>query len=331
MSDGGAGRPVEPTLSVAPPPFPVRGEGSSFASSRWFFVLVLVTLGVGWGSTQSLGKIATATGHQPFGLIFWQMAIGALVLGVVSLVRGKGMVFTRPAMTFHVVVAIIGTLIPNATFYASVVHLPAGIMSILISTVPFLAFPMALALGLDRFSAGRLAGLALGLVGVALIAQPGAGSDAVGGSVGGGWLLLAMVGPLFYAIEANYVAKGGTAGMDAVQAMFGVSVVGTVLAAPIALGTGQWVDPFPLGQAEWALVASSAVHAVVYASYVWLASKAGSVFASQTSYLVTGSGVIWAMLLLGERFSPTVWVALVVMLAGVAMVQPRERAQTAEV
>jgi drug/metabolite transporter (DMT)-like permease len=290
--------------------------------SRWFFVMVLITLGVGWGSTQSLGKMATATGHQPFGLIFWQMLVGALVLGAVSALRGKGMVFSRPAFVFYVVVAVIGTLIPNATFYASVVHLPAGIMSILISTVPFLAFPIALALGLDRFSAGRLAGLALGLLGVALIASPGGG-----GAVSLGWLMVAMVGPLFYAIEANYVARGGTGGMDAVQAMFGVSVVGTVLAAPIALGTGQWVDPFPMGRAEWALVASSVVHALVYASYVWLASRAGSVFASQTAYLVTGSGVIWAMLLLGERFSALVWVALVVMLAGVAMVQPRTKAQ----
>ncbi|NJS40101.1 MAG: EamA family transporter, partial [Rhodobacteraceae bacterium] len=161
-----------------------------------------------------------------------------------------------------------------------------------------------------------------GVVGVALIASPGAG-----GVVSLGWLMVAMVGPLFYAIEATYVARGGTGSMDAVQAMFGVSVVGTVMAAPIALGTGQWVDPFPMGQAEWALVASSAVHAVVYASYVWLASKAGSVFASQTAYLVTGSGVLWAMVLLGERFQPIVWVALVVMLAGVALVQPRVKAQ----
>jgi len=278
---------------------------------------VLVILGVGWGSTQSLGKMATATGHQPFGLIFWQLLIGALVLGAVSLARGKRMVFSRPAFMFYVVVAVIGTLIPNATFYASVAHLPAGIMSILISTVPFLAFPIALSLGLDRFSLGRLAGLALGLTGVALIASPGDG-----GAVSFGWLMVAMVGPLFYAIEANYVARGGMAGMDALQAMFGVSVVGTLMAAPIALGSGQWVDPFPMGRAEWALVVSSVVHAMVYASYVWLASKAGSVFASQTAYLVTGSGVFWAMALLGERFSPLVWVALVIMLTGVALVKP---------
>ena len=291
-------------------------------SQRWFFVAVLVVLGVGWGSTQSLGKMAVATGHQPFGLIFWQLTIGAVVLGIVSAVRGKGLVFTRAALTFYGVIAVIGTIIPNATFYAAVSHLPAGIMSILISTVPMLAFPMALMLGLDRFTGARLAGLALGLAGVALIAAPGGG-----GAVSLGWLMVAMVGPLFYAFEANYVARGGTAGMDAVQAMFGVSVVGMVLAAPIALATGQWVDPLPMGRAEWALVASSVVHALVYAGYVWLASKAGSVFASQCSYLVTASGVFWAMALLGERFSPLVWVALVVMLAGVALVQPRGKDQ----
>ncbi|WP_309663352.1 DMT family transporter [Tabrizicola sp.] len=287
-------------------------------SERWFFVVVLAVLGVGWGSTQSLGKMAVATGHQPFGLIFWQLAIGALVLGIVSAVRGKGLVFTREAFTFYIVIAVIGTILPNASFYAAVVHLPAGIMSILISTVPLLAFVMALTLGLDRFSVARLAGLLLGLLGVVLIANPG-------GGISLGWVMVAMIGPLFYAIEVNYVSRGGMAGMDALQAMFGVSVVGMVLAAPIALATGQWVDPLPLGRAEGALVLSSVVHALVYASYVWLASKAGSVFASQCSYLVTASGVFWAMLLLGERFSPLVWVALVVMLAGVALVQPRSK------
>ncbi len=311
--------------AAAPPPqpSPTRGEGGAFGS-RWFLVLVLVVLGVGWGSTQSLGKIATSTGHQPFGLIFWQLVVGAVVLGAVSVVRRKGLVFTTATLRFYVIIAVIGTLIPNATFYAAVVHLPAGIMSILIATVPILAFPMALVLGIDRFSPARAAGLAFGILGVALIASPG------GAEISLVWVAIAMVGPLFYAVEANFVARNGTAGMDAVQAMFGVSVVGAVLAAPIALGTGQWVNPWPLGRPEAALVISSVVHAVVYAAYVWLAGRAGSVFASQSAYLVTGTGVIWAMVLLGERFQPMVWLALAVMLAGVALVQPRP-AKAAEV
>jgi drug/metabolite transporter (DMT)-like permease len=115
--------------------------------------------------------------------------------------------------------------------------------------------------------------------------------------------------------------------MDAVQAMFGASLVGLCLCVPLVVATGQFYLPMaPFDRSEWALLAMSASHAVLYATYVWLAATAGAVFAAQTSYIVTGTGVIWAMLLLGERFSPVVWLALVVMLAGVALVQPRHRA-----
>ena len=43
---------------------------------------------------------------------------------------------------------------------------------------------------------------------------------------------------------------------------------------------------------------------------------AGSVFASQIAYLVTGFGVVWSMLLLGERYSAPVWAAFALMLRG---------------
>lgn len=294
-------------------------------NERRLYVGTLCLLGLGWGVTQPLGKIATSTGHQPFGLIFWQLAICSVVLGAMSLPRGKGLVFRREALQFYVVVALLGTLIPNYTFYISVTHLPAGIMSILISTIPLIAFPLALALGIDRFSVLRLCGLLLGVAGVALIALPDGSLPATGMVA---YLPLAMLGPLFYATEATYVAKWGTAGLDPVQAMFGASVVGAVLCLPVALASGQFIDPTAVwGRAEWALMASSSIHALVYASYVWLAARAGSVFASQTSYLVTATGLIWAMVLLGERFSPVVWLALVVMLSGVALVQPRGAAK----
>ena len=293
-------------------------------SERRLFVGTLCVLGLGWGITQPLGKIATSTGHQPFGLIFWQLVICSVVLGAVSLPRGKGLVFRRDALQFYVVVALLGTLIPNYTFYASVRHLPAGIMSILISTIPLIAFPLALVLGIDRFSVLRLFGLLLGVAGVGMIALPDGSLPAAGMAA---YLPLAMLGPLFYATEATYVAKWGTAGLDPVQAMFGASVVGAVLCLPVALASGQFIDPTGAwGRAEWALIASSSIHALVYAAYVWLAARAGAVFASQTSYLVTATGLIWAMVLLGERFSPIVWLSLVVMLSGVALVQPRAQA-----
>lgn len=327
MTPDGAGIDA---AAVPPPaaPFPA-GERSSvpmvgvWKPGRWFFVAVLLWLGIGWGSTHPLGKIATETGHGPFGLIFWQQVVMVAVLGAIALVRRKGMRLTASALRFYVVVAVLGTIVPNGTFYYSVAHLPAGIMSIIIATIPMLAFPMALALGMDRFSALRLAGLALGLLGVALLAAPGA---ALPDAKLVAFLPIALIGPLFYAIEATYVAHRGTQGMDALQAMLGASLAGLILCTPVMLATGQGYSPLPLGKDDLALALSSALHALLYASYVWLAATAGSVFAAQSSYLVTGAGMVWAMVLLGERPSPLVWVALAVMLAGVALVQPRERA-----
>jgi len=294
-----------------------------FFDSRSGMITLLLILGVGWGATQPLGKLATSTGYPPFGLIFWQLVICTVVLGSLSLVRGRGLIFTRASLRFYVVVALLGTLVPNATFYISVARLPAGIMSILISTVPLLAFPMALMLGIDRFSVPRLLGLCLGLCGVLLIALPKA---SLPDPAMAAFLPFALIGPLFYAMEGTYVARFGTAGMDALQAMFGASLVGLVMCLPVVLALDQWFVPaLPFGPAEWGLLLSSALHGLLYATYVWLAARAGAVFAAQASYIVTASGLFWSMILLGERFSSWVWLALVVMLAGLAMVQPRPK------
>jgi len=92
------------------------------------------------------------------------------------------------------------------------------------------------------------------------------------------------------------------------------------------LWSGQFIDPrAPWGLPDLALVASSCIHAVVYSTYVWLVGRAGSVFAAKVSYLVTAAGVGWAMLLLGERYSGGVWLAMLVLLAGVFLVQPRPK------
>lgn len=284
---------------------------------------VLILLGVGWGSTQALGKMAVSSGHQHFGLIFWQATIGVFVLGALNIVRRRRFQITVPRLRFALIIASIGTLIPNSTFYISVAHLPSGVMSILISTIPMLSLPMALALGMDRLHPLRLLGLLCGVVGVALIALP---QTSLPTPEMAAWLPLAMVGPVFYALEGNYVAKWGMAGLDAVQAMFWASLVAALLALPLALSMEQWIDPRPpYALPELALMASSTIHALMYAAYVWLAAKAGAVFATQTSYVVTLSGVLWAMLLLDEQFSAWVWAAMAVMLIGLFLVQPHPK------
>jgi len=225
-------------------------------------------------------------------------------------------------------IALLGTVLPNAASYEAARYLPSGVLSVAIATVPMFAFPIALAMGLDRFSTLRLVGLLCGLAGVYLLAGPEAGlSDAVMAV----WLPVALIAPALYGIEGNVVAKWGTGGSGPVQLLCGASVVGALIALPLALLTGTWIDPRPpWGAPDAALVASSLIHAFVYASYVWLVGRAGPVFAGQVAYLVTGFGVTWAILLLGERYSGYFWAAFGLMLAGLFLVQPRDNTVLAD-
>lgn len=287
------------------------------------FVLVLLGLGIGWGSTQALGKIAVSTGHGMFGLVFWQLTISCVVLGTIRMLRPGPMRVPRRAIAICAAVALVGTLVPGTTFYISIARMPAGIMSILIATVPLLAFPIAVLLGLDSFGLRRALGLACGFAGMLLIALPEA---ALPSGAKAAWLVVAMVGPVCYALEGNIIARWGTGGLDPLETILVASALALVVALPLMLASGHWIDPRPPWRApEAALVAGALVNAVMYVGYVWLARAAGPVFAAQTGYVVTLAGVGWAMLLLGERFSPAVWAAAALLLVGLALVHPRER------
>lgn len=290
---------------------------------RLWLIGVLALLGAGWGATQPLAKIAVSGGYRPFGLIFWQLVLsGALLAGLVVL-RGRRPRFGRRQLVMCTVIALIGTVLPNAASYQAAVYLPAGVISILLSLVPMFAFPIALLMATDSFGWLRLAGLLCGLLGVALITGPEA-------SMPEAWMAafipLALIAPVFYGLEGNVVARYGTAGLGPIELLCGASVVGAAIALPLALVSGQWIDPRPPWDApDLALVLSSAIHAVVYAGYVWMVGRAGAVFAAQVSYLVTGFGVVWAMLILGERYSAWVWAAMAVMFVGLFLVQPRPK------
>ena len=291
---------------------------------RFFLIVTLSLLGAGWGLTQPLSKIAVSEGYRHLGLVFWQLVISGTLLGALTFVRGRTLPMGRAHVRMYLVIALIGTVLPNSASYQAAVYLPAGILSVLLALVPMFAFPIALLMFTDRFAWLRLGGLVCGLFGVILLIWPQTSLPDRSMIV---FIPLALVAPAFYGLEGNVVAKWGTAGLDPVQLLFGASVAGALVSAPLALATGHWIDPRPpWGAPDFALVLSSLIHAAVYSAYVWLVGRAGAVFAAQVSYLVTGFGVFWAMLLLGERNSGWVWAAMALMFAGLFLVRPRDRA-----
>lgn len=289
-------------------------------------VLALLMVGAGWGITMPLTKIAVSSGYPHFGLIFWQLAIGVVVMSVLGLMTGRHLPFNAKVLRVYVTLAVIGTVLPNSISYQAAVHLPSGVLSILLSMIPIWAFPIALLLSLDRFEWRRFAGLGAGFAAVLMIVLPGA---EMSGVIPAFWVFAALTVGLFYAFEGNYVAKWGTAGLDPLQVLWGASLVGLCIVTPIVALSGQWISPLrPFTIVEFAHVGSSVTHVLVYAGYVWLVGRTGPVFAVQVSYLVTIFGVFWAKLILSEAYPPAVWLALGMVMLGMYMVRPRSTPAT---
>ncbi|SEK36602.1 EamA-like transporter family protein [Roseovarius nanhaiticus] len=285
---------------------------------------VLFVMGAGWGLSVPLSKIAVSTGHLPLGLIFWQEVVIIALLGTICALRGKRLELGRQYWRLYAVIAMCGAVLPDIFFYLAAARLPAGIMAIVIASVPLFSLPIALALRNETFAWRRLLGLSFGIVGILLLVGPEASLPERAMVA---FIPLALMAPLLYATEGNLVAKWGTQGLDSMQVILGAALLGMAVTGPLAVVSGQWINPLDgIGVAEWALVASAALHGLVYAVYVWLVGRAGSVFAAQTSYLVTGFGVLWSMLILSERYAIWVWLALAIMILGIALVQPRARA-----
>jgi drug/metabolite transporter (DMT)-like permease len=285
------------------------------------YILVLFFMGAGWGLTMPLAKVATSSGHQPYGLIFWQLVIVVVILAPVARMSGKPVPLRREHYRLFLIVALTGAVLPDVFFYLCASKLPAGILSILMSTAPLFSLPIALALGNDRFSWVRLTGLLFGMIGVILMIGPKTSLPDPAMTI---YVFIMLLAPLLYAMEGNIVARWGTFGLDPFRTIVGASAAGAIITLPIAILSGQWINPLQgFGIPEGALALAAVIHGLVYASYVWLVGRAGSVFTSQAAYIVTAFGVVWSMLLLGERYSVFIWVALALMLGGIFLVRPR--------
>jgi drug/metabolite transporter (DMT)-like permease len=70
----------------------------------------------------------------------------------------------------------------------------------------------------------------------------------------------------------------------------------------------------------WLIPAQSLATGIGYAFFFRLQQIGGPVYLSQISYVNTGVGVAFAVLLFGERLSIWIWLAVALVFAGVAIV-----------
>ncbi|MEM9716819.1 MAG: DMT family transporter [Pseudomonadota bacterium] len=290
--------------------------------SRGALIAILVGAGLMWGSTVPLTKIAVSTGYKQFGLLFWQMAIMAVFLFVFQMVRGRLTTYRWAHLPIILAVCLFGTLISSTITYISYRNLPAGIMAMIIATVPIFTLPLSIAFGVEKFILRRVLGVLFGLAAVLLLIGP---PDALPEGARAIWVIFAICAPVCWALEDISIAKLGLSDLGANQVLLAASVLGVIVVAPFTFLSGQYIDPLiPWTQVEWAFLAATLLHMIAYTTFIWFIGVAGPIMASQASYLVTGFGIAFSVIFLGEGYTSYFWVAAALLAFGLFLVSPRK-------
>lgn len=301
----------------------IKRKGLNF-TTRYLPWLCLGFMGMGWGLTFSLGKIAVESGIPPFGLTFYQASIAGLILLVVVLVRRRPILELKPHFGFICLIALLGAALPSSLFYFAAPHVQAGVLAITVALIPLLTYGFSLPLKIERFSKIRFLGLVFGVLAMLMIAVP---ENSLPSRAAVPWILLACLSSVSYAGENILLGFRSALAVGPVRMAMAMNLISAIALLPVAIATGSMYTPqFPPGGGDYALLGLSVITVVAYSMFVYTVGRFGAVFASQTGYTVTLCGVFWGMLIFGESHSLWVWLALLMMIIGLMLVLPKSAA-----
>jgi drug/metabolite transporter (DMT)-like permease len=285
------------------------------------YLPMLVLLALVWGSSFMFIKVAVRE-LDPATLILGRLGLAALTLAVVVPVA-IGARATLAELRAHwralVVVGLLNTAAPFWLLSWGETRIDSGLASIIQASVPI--FNALLAFGFfhdQRVTGRRLAGVAVGFVGVALLvgAQP---QGKVLGAV-------AVVGMAVF-----YAAGGLLARRHLAEVRPEVVALGTAAAAAlVALPPGALLAPANVP--GWKALASVAVLGVVGTAFAYLLfftiiAGAGAAYASLVTYLVPPVALAYGTIFLHERIGVAALAGLALILGGVTLgTRPPRRA-----
>ena len=256
------------------------------------------------------------------GLALWQSILSGLILLVISALFKKRLWQGLKFLGLCAFIAVCGYIIPGIIYYYAAVHVQAGILSITITLVPLLTYGFSIPLRLEKPTFKRMTGLILGTAAILFIVIP-QGSLPDPSDIP--WILLACLGSAFYALESIIISAKMPMKQSPVVVACVSNFIAVILLAPIVFGTGKFfILNWPLDSAGRAIIGVSVISMLAYTLYIYVIKHSGPLFASQTAYIVTLSGVFWGMAIFGEVHSNWVWISLITMLAGLALVTPRK-------
>jgi drug/metabolite transporter (DMT)-like permease len=281
----------------------------------------LVVLYVVWGSTYIGIKVAVET-VPPFVLGFLRfLTAGLLLAGVIAFVNRR--TIRRPTRREVIDASIVGTLLllggmGLVAFGEQTIS--SGIAALLVALMPMWLAIFGLVLFGERLPRAGVIGIAVGVLGVAILAWPTEGVDALD-PLG---LVALLVSPILWALGSVYAARRAVLPAPALFAT-GIEMIAGGLAFIVASAlTGEFAtfDVGAVSPESWAgvLYLIFIGSLIGYTTFAWLLTVAPLPRVATYAYVNPVVAVVLGSIILGEPLSPRTIVASVVIVAAVVLI-----------
>ncbi|OKO77493.1 ABC transporter permease [Bradyrhizobium sp. NAS80.1] len=260
---------------------------------------LLAVLSVLWGGSFFFNGAALRE-LPPLTLVFLRVALGAAIL--LPLLRMQGISFPKGVAGWRAffVIGLLNNVIPFSLIVIGQTFIPSGLASILNATTPLFAVIVMAAAGEEALQMRRVAGVAMGLLGV--IVLRGWGIETRTGQ--GFGILLCLGGALSYgfaALAARRLLKDAAPlGTATFQLM-----ASTVMMAIVAGAVEQpWRLPMP-GLTTWLAVLGLAglSTALAYIVFFQILRRSGATNVMLVTLLIPVTAILLGWLVLGEPIS----------------------------
>ncbi|MFI5409827.1 DMT family transporter [Kaistia sp. UC242_56] len=264
---------------------------------------LLATLSALWGGSFFFNSVA-GRALPPFTLVSLRVGLGALIL--LSLLR-----LTKQALPGHWRVwrvlfgmGLINNVIPFSLIVWGQQQVPSGLAAVLNATTPFWTALVVHFLTRDeKLTPAKLAGIAIGVLGVAVLIGPSVFLDLGSHGLGEFAILLATLSYGFSGALGRHLPRLGVAPMTAAT---GQMIAATTMMLPLALVFDRpWNLPVP-GWPVWGAILGLAALSTALGYWIFfrLLARAGATNTSLVTLLVPVSAILLGTLVLGETLAP---------------------------
>ncbi len=287
-------------------------------SSRWLPLVLLLLLGAVFGGNPSFSKALVTNGISPASIIFWQTFVAGIILASTCLIRRTPVPRDVRAITYYFFMGLIGLDLPFIAIVHVVQRLSAGYMSVVILLAPLMTYVFAIMFRIERLQVMRALGIIVGFTGAGVLVIPQ-------GSLPSPDLLplalLAFIVPASYGLSNVYAELSRPAGADNVALVTG-TMFAAALGAVIVILVDNSFHPIwaGFGWRDVILLLYALSTAVGFLMFYIVIELAGAVYLGQAGYIVTLTGVGWGVLFFDEVTTFWLWVAIVIVGIGVALV-----------